>query len=122
MAKILIVDDSETQRFQLKKELEKASHLTIEACDGADGLSKLKENPDVQLIVCDVNMPVMDGLTMCSKISEMAGFQGIPVFMLTTEASAELRDRAKKVGVRAWITKPFNPEKLLAAVAKVTVK
>lgn len=120
MAKILVVDDTEIQRFQLKRDLESAGHQVIDACDGADGLTKLKQNPDVALIICDVNMPNMDGLTMCSQIQADGQHKGIPVFMLTTESSAELKEAGKKCGVRAWITKPHVPEKLFAAVGKVT--
>jgi two-component system chemotaxis response regulator CheY len=122
MAKVIVVDDSETLRFQLKKDLEGAGHNVVEAVDGADGLSKIQANPDVQLILCDVNMPNMDGLTMCSKVHQLESFKEVPIFMLTTEASAEMKARAKESGVRAWITKPYVADKLLQAVGKITKK
>ena len=122
MAKILVVDDADSQRAPLKMELEKAGYQVVEACDGADGLSKLAQNSDVSLIICDVNMPVMDGLTMCSKIAEIPTLNGVPIFMLTTEASLELKQTAKKYGVRAWITKPFDAKKLIEAAGKVIKK
>ena len=122
LRKVLIVDDSEHQRFQLRKDLESAGHLVIEGCDAHDGLEKLWQNPDVALIICDVNMPGMDGITMCSKVFESAKFPGLPIFMLTSEASAELKKSAKQYGVRAWITKPYVASKLLEAVQKVTNK
>jgi two-component system chemotaxis response regulator CheY len=122
MTKILVVDDSETQRFELKKVLEGAGYSVIEGVNGVDGISKLKSNPEVSLIICDVNMPEMDGLTMCLKIHETGEFKNVQIFMLTSEASAEQKQMAKQVGVRAWITKPFAPEKLLQAVQKVTSK
>lgn len=119
MAKILIVDDSELQRTQLKVVLQGAGHEVIEADDGSVGLDQLEKNPGIQLIVCDVNMPVMDGMTMCIKISESGKYPKMPIFMLTTETSADLKERGKKAGVRAWIVKPFVNEKLLGAITKV---
>src|ERR1017187_8908852 len=115
MAKILVVDDSESQRFQLKRDLEGAGHQVLEGLNGQDGLDKLVANPDVNLIICDVNMPGMDGLTMCSKIQEVGKFPGLSIFMLTSEATAELKQKAKQYGVRAWITKPYVAAKLLEA-------
>ena len=122
MAKILIVDDSESQRTRLKTDLESGKHLVVEACDGHDGLEKLSQNPDVALIICDVNMPGMDGLTMCSKIHQLEKFSTLPIFMLTSEATAELKKTAKEYGVRAWITKPYVAIKLLEALEKVIKK
>lgn len=122
MAKILVVDDSEHQRFQLKKDLESGGYIVVEGVDANDGLEKLWQNSDVALVICDVNMPGMDGVTMCSKIHESGKFPGLPVFMLTSEASAELKKIAKQFGVRAWITKPYNGAKLLEAVEKVIKK
>jgi CheY-like chemotaxis protein len=122
MAKVMVVDDSEHQRFQLKKDLETGGHIVIEAKDAFDGLEKLETNTDLNLIICDVNMPGMDGITMCSKIHETGKFPNLPIFMLTSEASAEIKKAAKQFGVRAWITKPHVAAKLLEAVDKVTKK
>jgi two-component system, chemotaxis family, chemotaxis protein CheY len=120
MAKILIVDDSETLRTQLRKTLEEASHEVLEGYDGVNGLETLRANPDVQLILCDVNMPEMDGITMCSKVHEDDGLNKIPIFMLTTESNPEMKAKGKEVGVKAWVTKPFVATKLLAAIEKIT--
>lgn len=122
MAKILIVDDSELQRAQIKAVLIGAGHEVIEAGDGSQGLEQLNKNSNVQLIICDVNMPVMDGMTMCIKVSETGKFPNLPIFMLTTETSVDLKERGKKAGVRAWIVKPFVNEKLLGAISKVTAQ
>lgn len=122
MAKILVVDDSEHQRFQLRKDLEGGGHAVVEGVDGNDGLAKLEANPDVALILCDVNMPGMDGITMCSKVHASGKFPGVPIFMLTSEASADLKNTAKQFGVRAWINKPHVAPKLLEAVQKVLKK
>lgn len=122
MAKILIVDDSESQRFQLKQDLAGAGYEVIEGCDGNDGFEKLQQNPDVALLIADVNMPGLDGISMCSKIHQTGKFVGLPIFMLTTEASPELKQSAKQFGVRAWITKPFVAAKLIEAAGKVIKK
>lgn len=119
MAKILIVDDSESLRGQLKKLLVSGGHSVVEGHDGKHGLDILKANPDSRLIICDVNMPNMDGLTMCTKVKEVAALSGIPIFMLTTESTDDLKEKGKKIGVKAWITKPFDDSKLLGAITKV---
>jgi two-component system chemotaxis response regulator CheY len=119
MAKILVVDDSEAIRNQLKKDLESAGHTVIEAGDGQDGINKLKANEGIQLILCDVNMPVMDGLSMCENIFAIEQYRSIPKFMLTTEANAEMKAKAKAAGVTAWIVKPYVIDKLLTAIKKV---
>ena len=120
MAKILIVDDSETLRIQLRKILESNSHEVVEGCDGMKGLEALESNDGIDLILCDVNMPEMDGLTMVEKVHENDKFNQIPIFMLTTESSPEMKMRGKAAGVRAWVTKPFVEKKLMAAVTKIT--
>jgi two-component system, chemotaxis family, chemotaxis protein CheY len=117
--KILIVDDSEMVRTQVKQAIEGEGFQAIEAVNGVDGLNKLQGNPDLKLIICDVNMPEMDGLTMCSKVREKDQFKEIPIFMLTTESSPDMKKQGKEAGVKAWMTKPFNPEKMVAAIKKV---
>lgn len=122
MAKILIVDDSEAIRIQLRKDLESRGHLVTEGVDGMDGLIQLNNAQDTELIICDVNMPKMDGLSMVSKISQEPKFAQIKIFMLTTEGSIDMKTRGKQAGVKAWITKPYIPEKLLSAIDKICQK
>lgn len=119
MAKVLIVDDSDSLRSQLKKVLQGASLDVVEAADGQLGLAALNSNTDVKLIICDVNMPNMDGITMCTKVSEDPKFNSIPIFMLTTETNTDMKEKGKQVGVKAWITKPYQDDKLLLAVKKM---
>ncbi len=119
MAHILVVDDSETLRTQLKKDLAGPDHVVYEACDGLDGLEKMAQSPKVELIICDVNMPNLDGLSMCTKIRQNEKYKDVKIFMLTTDASVDMKAYGKKIGVTAWITKPYNRYKLLAAVEKV---
>lgn len=119
MATILIVDDSETQRHALRQDLEKSGHSVVEAINGADGLTKLGANKDISMIVTDLNMPEMDGITMCAKLKDLKTHPGIPIFILTSEATPELKARSKAAGVTAWIVKPYNSEKILGAINKV---
>ena len=119
MALILVIDDSETIRRQIKSLLETAGHQVVEGVDGIDGLEKAKSVPDIKLILCDVNMPRLDGLSMCIKLKEEALPNPVPIFMLTTESSPEMKTKGKDAGVLAWITKPFADAKLLSAVEKI---
>jgi len=119
MAKILLVDDSETVRTQVKKLLTSKGHLVVESVDGLKGLEALKGNKDIKLIICDVNMPNMDGLTMCSRVAADPTMRTIPIFMLTTEASADLKEKGKAAGVKAWLLKPYVEEKLIAVVDRI---
>jgi two-component system, chemotaxis family, chemotaxis protein CheY len=115
--KILIVDDSATARMLLRKDLEAGGYFVIEGQDGAQGLDALNRHPDTSLIICDVSMPVMDGLKMSKYVRSK--FKDIPIFILTTESNPETKDKAKEFGVLAWISKPYVANKLLSAVAKV---
>jgi two-component system, chemotaxis family, chemotaxis protein CheY len=117
--KIMIVDDSETLRAQLRRDLESKQYQVIEGVDGMNGLDLLAANPDVKLIISDVNMPRLDGLSMTKKIHDDEKYKTIPVIIMTTEMSADLKAKGKDAGVRAWITKPYVAEKLLAAIGKI---
>lgn len=119
MNKILIVDDSDVLRIQLKEVLEGAGYEVVEGKDGLDGLEQATKNLDIKLVISDYNMPEMDGVSMCTKIKEIDEFKEIPMFMLTTETSIELKNLGKKAGVKAWIVKPFVPEKVIKVVQKV---
>jgi two-component system chemotaxis response regulator CheY len=120
MAKVMIVDDSETLRNSLLKLLTGAGLEVVEAADGAKGVALWGvHGEDVALIMTDYNMPEMDGITMVKKIRGLPKGAEVAVFMLTTESSPDLKASGKEVGVKAWLTKPFNDEKLLMAVKKV---
>lgn len=118
--KIMIVDDSRTIRQQVRFTLTKGGYEVLEAEDGSDGFEKLKANPDVAMVISDVNMPNMNGLEMVEKIKSESSISGIPIIMLTTEGAADLIDRAKKAGAKGWLVKPFKPDQLIAAVGKLT--
>ena len=117
--KILVVDDSKTVRLQVGNLLSKSGYVMVEAEDGVDGIAKLKGNPDIVMVISDVNMPNMNGLQMVDAIKADAAYAALPIVMLTTEASVELLEKAKKAGVKGWLVKPFKPEQLSAAVTKL---
>lgn len=119
MAKtILIVDDSASLRQVVAIALKGAGYDVIEGSDGNDGLSKL-DGKKVHLIISDVNMPGMDGLTMVTEIKKMPNYKFTPIIMLTTEAGADLKQKGKDAGVKAWVVKPFKPDQMLNAVSKL---
>jgi len=121
MKKVLIVDDSATVRKQLIAAFESSSdYELIEAENGVDALGKLDANPDVKLLISDINMPEMDGITLVKNIFEGGKFSSLPILMVTTEAGADLKAQAKQYGVRAWIIKPFSNEKILMAAEHLT--
>lgn len=119
MAKILIVDDSETARIRLRQELESAGHNVLEAENGLDGIETLTQNPDANIVITDVNMPKMDGITMCEHISEKPELKKVLLFVLTTEFDPALKAKGKNAGVKLWVTKPVNPQGLLKIIDKV---
>ena len=122
MSKILVVDDSGTVRSLLRIELEGAGYEVIEAMDGQNGLEAIQSNSDIDLVLCDVNMPRMDGVMMVEAVHRDEDLRGVPIFMLTTESNESMIARGKAAGVVAWIVKPFNVPKLLAAIEKVVNK
>lgn len=115
---VLIVDDAASIRATVSIALQGAGYEVIEACDGNDALSKLS-GKRVNLIISDVNMPGMDGLTLLKRLREQAATKYIPVIMLTTEGGDDKKGQGKDAGAKAWIVKPFHPTKLLDAVSKL---
>lgn len=119
MAKILIVDDSSTVRDEVAGFLKKAGLDVATAVDGKDGLAKLKADPGIKLVVSDVNMPNMDGLTMVEKIRGELGNKSVNIIMLTTESSPSMKERGKAAGIKGWIVKPFKGDAVLDAFKKL---
>jgi len=117
--KILVVDDSVTVRQQVGSALSQAGFEIIEAADGQEGLNKITANPDLLMVITDVNMPHMNGLEMLEKLKANPKHSKLIVFMLTTEGQPELIDRAKKAGAKGWIVKPFKAELLVSAAKKL---
>lgn len=115
---ILVVDDSESVRQLVGIALKNAGYDIIEAVDGRDGLSKLNGNK-VNMIISDVNMPNMDGISMLKEVKQMPAYKFTPVLMLTTEAGADMKAQGQAAGAKAWLVKPFQPAILLSAVSKL---
>ena len=118
--KILVVDDSQTARKIVTDQLTKIGMDVIEAEDGNDGLKKLEENPGIQLIFSDINMPWMNGLEMVEKIKELDAYKSLPICMLTTESAVDSREKAKELGVNAFLVKPVKGAQLMAVVKNLT--
>ena len=119
MAKtILIVDDSASLRQVVAIALKGAGYDVIEACDGVDALSKLN-GVKVHLIISDVNMPNMDGITLVKEVKKLPNYKFTPIIMLTTESQEGKKAEGQAAGAKAWVVKPFKPEQMLAAVSKL---
>ncbi|MDB5516919.1 MAG: hypothetical protein JWQ17_3677 [Tardiphaga sp.] len=118
MATILTVDDSPSIRQMIKVVLGPAGHTVVEAGDGAQGLEKAKASrPD--LIITDLNMPVMNGIELIKALRALPAMTGLPIVFLTTESNDAIKQQAKAAGATGWITKPFKPEQLLTVVSKL---
>lgn len=113
---LLIVDDSESMRELISSNLTDAGYEVIKAVDGQDGLNKL--NPSIKLVVADVNMPIMDGITMVKNIRTNSDYKHLPIVMLTTESQLEKKNAARAAGATAWIVKPFDETKLIGVIKK----
>jgi two-component system chemotaxis response regulator CheY len=118
-AKVLVVDDSPPIRQQVETTLVQAGYQVVEAEDGLVGLATLNGQHDIALVICDFNMPNMNGLEMLAAVKADAKHAALPVVMLTTEGKAELIQRAKRIGARGWMVKPFKPDQLVAVVRKL---
>jgi two-component system chemotaxis response regulator CheY len=115
--RVLVIDDSSAVRQQIRNTLSGAGYDIVEALDGLDGLEKLRTMTDIDLALCDVNMPRMTGLEMVLEVQR----EGLttPILMLTTEGQPSMIRRARDAGAKGWIVKPFKPELLLIAVNKI---
>ncbi|MBT9587006.1 response regulator [bacterium] len=119
--KIIVIDDSRSTRQALSLVLGDAHYQVVEAVDGEDGLSKIQGTADAALVICDVNMPKLNGLDMVEALRRVTVGKSLPpIVMLTTEVQADLVARAKAAGVKGWIVKPFKPDLLLLTVQKLT--
>ena len=118
MATVLTVDDSPSVRQVVKLTLSRAGHTVVEAGDGAEGLAKVKSQK-FDLVITDLNMPVMNGLDMIRALRALPSFVGTPIVFLTTESDDGAKQQAKAAGATGWITKPFKPEMLLTVATKL---
>ncbi len=118
MAKILAVDDSVSIRQMVEFTLKSAGHEVVLATDGTEALDVAKTR-SVDLVLTDVNMPQMDGITLIRELRGLATYKFTPMLMLTTESSPEKKQQGKAAGATGWIVKPFNPDQLVATIARV---
>ncbi|MGI9132774.1 MAG: response regulator [Rhodoferax sp.] len=119
MAHILVVDDSSTMREIVTTFLRKNGFQVAVATDGRDGLEQLRNDPGIKLVLSDVNMPNMDGLTMAEKIRNDLDNKGVHIVMLTTEDNPVMRERGRAIGVTGWIVKPFRGDAVLGPFKKM---
>lgn len=115
---ILIVDDSRTVRAMVRTALEEDHHQVVEAADGVAALAVLAGAP-ADLVITDVNMPEMDGLSLCRKLRADGRRRGVPILILTTETSSAVKQMGREAGATGWLVKPFHPEQLRQAVLHV---
>jgi len=119
MAKtILVVDDSASLRQVVSIALKSAGYDVMEAVDGRDALGKLNGSK-IHLIISDVNMPNMDGITFVKEMKKLPDYKFTPVIMLTTESQESKKQEGQAAGAKAWVVKPFAPQQMLAAVSKL---
>lgn len=116
---VLVVDDSKTIREMVIFTLTGAGYQVLEAVDGKEAVSQLSNGSKPAVIVTDLNMPEMDGLTLIREIRKMPALKFTPIFMLTTGSSDEMKAAGKEAGATGWIVKPFHPEQLLKILKKV---
>ena len=118
MANILAVDDSASMRQMVAFTLKGAGHNVVGAEDGKHALDTARTQ-SFDLVLTDVNMPVMDGLTLTRELRQLPAYRFTPILVLTTEAGPEKKQQGRAAGATGWLVKPFNPEQLLATVKKV---
>jgi two-component system chemotaxis response regulator CheY len=118
MKAVLTVDDSPSIRQAIKVTLGPAGYEVMQAEDGIDGLSKAKSKA-VNMVITDLNMPRMDGMTFIKQLRQLPGYSGVPIVFLTTESDASIKQQAKGAGATGWITKPFTQDQLLGIVKKL---
>lgn len=118
MKHILAVDDSTSMRQMVSFTLKTAGYNVSVAADGLEALN-LAQEQQFDLVISDINMPVMDGIELIKALRATDNYKYTPLLMLTTESSPEKKQQGRQAGATGWIVKPFNPEKLLATAAKV---
>lgn len=119
--KVLIIDDSVSVRRQVSGVLAQAGFEVLEATDGLNGADQIRAQSDLALVICDVNMPKLNGLDMLESLKDEIAGRALPVVMLTTEGQPDAMARAKRSGAKGWIVKPFKEHLLVGAVKKLTM-
>jgi two-component system chemotaxis response regulator CheY len=115
---VLVVDDSSSMRQMVTFTLQSAGYETVEGSNGREALVN-SEAKTIDLVITDLNMPEMDGISLIRELRAKEAFKFTPILMLTTESQAGKKQEGKEAGATGWIVKPFNPEQLLQVVQKV---
>lgn len=118
MKTILIVDDSEPMRGVMRIVLMRAGYQVVEACDGRDALSRLEERK-FDLVVSDLNMPNMDGISLVNAMKRLQAHESIPVIMLSSEMDEEIIKQGLSAGAAVWLSKPFQPARMLVLISEL---
>lgn len=118
MSRILAVDDSASMRQMVTFTLKGAGYDVVEACDGQEAFG-IAQKEQFDLVLSDVNMPVMNGIELVKNLRGLADYKFTPILMLTTESSGDKKTEGKAAGATGWIVKPFNPDQLLNTIKKV---
>ena len=118
MTTILTVDDSASMRQMVSFTLKEAGYDVVEAADGEQGLEAAQNN-QINLVITDVNMPKMDGITLVKELRALPPYKFTPILLLTTESGTEKKQEGKAAGATGWLVKPFNPDQLLNTIKKV---
>ena len=116
---VLVVDDSVSMRQMVTFTLKGAGFDVVEAGDGKEAVDKLNGGAKPNLVITDLNMPNMDGISLIKAIRGMAAHKFTPVLMLTTESADDKKKEGQSAGATGWIVKPFNPDQMLATINKV---
>ncbi len=118
---VMIIDDSASIRLVVSIALKKAGYDVLEAEDGVDALNKLT-GQKIHLIVCDVNMPNMDGISFLKAVKQNQSYKFTPIIMLTTESQERKKREGRAAGAKAWVVKPFKPDRMIAAIEKLILR
>ena len=118
--RVLTVDDSKTMLQMLQFALKQGGYEVIQGENGQEGLDLLEANSNIDVIITDINMPVMDGITFIKELRKKPQNKAIPVLILTTESSQSKKEEGRSAGATGWIVKPFDPGKLLDVIRKVS--
>ena len=117
--KILLIEDSEDFRSKMRSLLETLDYEILEASDGLEGLDVMKSQGEISLVISDLHMPNLDGLSMCEKLKEENVETDALILMVTTEANPKLKRKGTDAGIYKWLLKPISDKKFLSMIKKI---